>query len=67
MSDDYEPKQWRKRPVIITAQRMHEPFEVVTLEGTMQGGAGDWLITGVNGEQYPCKDEIFRKTYEAAQ
>ena len=25
---------------------------------------GDWIITGVQGEMYPCKDEIFRLTYE---
>lgn len=25
---------------------------------------GDWIITGVRGEKYPCKDEIFRQTYE---
>ena len=25
---------------------------------------GDWIITGVKGEMYPCKDEIFRLTYE---
>ena len=25
----------------------------------------DWIITGVKGEQYPCKDDIFRLTYEA--
>ena len=25
---------------------------------------GDWIITGVAGEKYACKDEIFRKTYE---
>jgi len=45
---------------------MREPFRVETLEGTMEGRAGDWLITGINGEQYPCADDIFRKTYEHA-
>lgn len=41
-------------------------FMVSTLEGTMTGKKGDWLIIGVNGEYYPCKDEIFQKTYEPA-
>ena len=27
----------------------------------------DWIITGVKGEQYPCKDEIFRLTYEVVK
>ena len=26
---------------------------------------GDWIITGIKGEKYPCKDEVFRMTYEA--
>ena len=30
----------------------------------MVGNPGDWLITGVAGEKYPCKDDIFRATYE---
>nr|DAK60873.1 MAG TPA: PGDYG protein [Caudoviricetes sp.] len=35
-----------------------------TLEGDMKAYAGDYIITGVNGEQYPCKPDIFEKTYE---
>ncbi len=66
MGSEYEPGKWRKRPVVVTAQRMREGFTVETMEGTMTGKPGDWLITGINGEQYPCDDEIFRKTYEAA-
>lgn len=31
---------------------------------TMVGGVGDWLITGVSGERYPCRDDIFQATYE---
>lgn len=38
--------------------------EIATLEGTMKADIGDWIITGVNGEQYPCKPDIFQKTYE---
>lgn len=37
---------------------------IETLEGTMRVGIGDWIIKGVNGEFYPCKDKIFQKTYE---
>lgn len=39
---------------------------VETREGTMRGNPGDWIIRGVAGEFYPCKNEIFEKTYEAA-
>jgi hypothetical protein len=35
-----------------------------TLEGEMLVSWGDWIIQGVNGELYPCKDVIFRKSYE---
>ena len=38
--------------------------EIKTLEGTMRANFGDWIIQGVNGEIYPCKNEIFQKTYE---
>lgn len=35
-----------------------------TLEGTHQAGKGDFVIKGVHGEFYPCKPDIFEKTYE---
>jgi len=36
-----------------------------TLEGTMRGNQGDYIIQGVKGEIYPCKPDIFEATYEA--
>lgn len=42
-------------------------YLIPTLEGTMKFQRGDMLITGVNGEIYPCKPDIFEKTYEAAE
>ena len=38
--------------------------DIMTLEGIMVGKVGDWIITGVKGEVYPCKDDIFKLTYE---
>jgi hypothetical protein len=38
-----------------------------TLEGKMVGGLGDWIITGVKGERYPVKDDIFKMTYERVE
>jgi hypothetical protein len=35
-----------------------------TFEGNIKVSEGDWIIKGVNGEFYPCKPEIFAKTYE---
>jgi hypothetical protein len=59
--------KYRKRPVVIEAARMDVPFQVHTLEGTMEGNPGDWLIKGVEGELYPCKDSVFQATYEAVE
>lgn len=42
---------------------MKEKFEVETLEGTMQGKAGDYLIIGIKGERYPCARDIFLESY----
>lgn len=41
-------------------------IDIETLEGKMTASIGDWIIKGVNGEFYPCKDEIFEKTYDPA-
>jgi len=38
-----------------------------TLEGIMQVTPGDWIITGVMGEHYPCKPDIFEMTYEPVE
>lgn len=37
---------------------------ISTLEGDMVVCPGDWVITGINGEKYPCKPDIFENTYE---
>lgn len=35
-----------------------------TLEGRMEARESDWVIKGVNGEFYPCRNDIFIKTYQ---
>lgn len=37
---------------------------IETLEGNMLASAGDWIIKGVKGEFYPCREDIFEATYE---
>ena len=39
-------------------------FTIHTLEGDLNISDGDFIIEGVNGEHYPCKPDIFDKTYE---
>ena len=56
--------RFRKKPVIIEAYQTEVEMVISTLEGDMIASPGDWNITGVNGEQYPCKPDIFEKTYE---
>lgn len=59
-------KRYRKKPVVIEAEGpITEPQDIVTLEGTMHASVGDYIITGVQGERYPCKPDIFEATYEA--
>jgi hypothetical protein len=40
-------------------------LSIQTLEGTMNASLGDYIICGVQGEFYPCKPDIFDKTYYA--
>ncbi len=47
-------------------QSPSECFVVPTLEGDMRVSKGDWIVTGVLGERYPCKPDAFDKTYEIA-
>lgn len=47
-------------------EQKKQPFLLIsTLEGIMRADYSDWVIQGVKGEIYPCKDEIFKATYEA--
>lgn len=39
-------------------------WQIDTLEGVMTAIPGDFIIKGVHGEFYPCKPDIFAKTYE---
>ncbi len=48
-------------------EHVPESIAIDTLEGQMNASAGDWIIKGINGEFYPCRDDIFRKTYEEVQ
>ena len=44
----------------------HDHGWIDTLEGGHNVCPGDWIITGVKGEHYPCKPDIFEQTYESA-
>lgn len=72
--------RFRKKPVVIEATQWFRSGDhpavlgneidgpwIPTLEGAMRVTPGDWIITGVQGEQYPCKPEIFAATYEPVE
>lgn len=60
-------KKYRKKPVVIEAYQTDKVLTIHTLEGDMIASKGDYIITGVDGEQYPCKPDIFEKTYEPVE
>ena len=66
-----EATQWFKdgdHPAVIKGKLNDGPiFWINTLEGDMMVVPGDWIITGVKGEHYPCKPDIFEMTYEVAE
>jgi hypothetical protein len=40
---------------------------IETLEGDMKANVGDYIIKGVNGEFYPCKPDVFFKSYKKVE
>lgn len=53
-----------KKTAIVAAVKMDCDFVVETLEGTMQGRAGDYLCRGIDGEYWPVAGHIFPRIYE---
>jgi hypothetical protein len=60
---DLDFNAYVKNPDPIQAVQIHEDFEVETMEGIMQGKAGDYLMKGIRGELYVCDQEIFKQSY----
>jgi hypothetical protein len=73
--------KYRKKPIVIEASQWFKPGDhpevstercpegfgqIQTLEGNHIVTPGDWIITGVAGEVYPCKPDIFEATYDPA-
>lgn len=69
--------KYRKKPIVVEAVQFFKEgdhpmvkkignfFIIETLEGAHVVTPGDYIIKGVAGEHYPCKPDIFEKTYEA--
>jgi hypothetical protein len=49
---------------IMYADEQAFAFDIGTLEGTMRGGLGWWIIKGIKGEFYPCAPDVFEESYD---
>jgi hypothetical protein len=55
---------YMKNPVVVQAyQYFGDDFDLPTLEGKYTVTEGYWIVTGVKGEKYPVRDDIFKETY----
>jgi hypothetical protein len=67
-----EATQWFKNgdhPMVYTKHGSASDLwgYIKTLEGEHIVTPGDWIITGIKGEHYPCKPDIFAATYEPVE
>jgi len=62
MLPDWVKENYEKGKIIFISDHV----EITTDEGVMRGEKNDYLIRGIKGEIYPCKPDIFEKTYELA-
>ena len=74
------PTRYRKKPIVVEAVQWwpgrtvrgventpHEdghPARCKTMEGYLGVNPGDYIITGIKGEHYPCREDVFLATYE---
>ena len=49
---------------IVTQETFQKEIFIKTLEGNMKVNENDYIVRGISGELYPCKPDIFEKTYE---
>lgn len=64
-------KQYRTAGAVGCSEFPHsdgtDQLVIWTLEGEHLVGWGDWIIQGIRGELYPCKNDIFLETYEKVE
>ena len=57
--------KFRKKPIVIEAYQTDKELIIQTLEGPLRAAPGDWIITGIRGEQYPCNQMCLKKHMNA--
>ena len=66
VSTSPERPEWLRGGNVL-ANHFEAILVIRTLEGDMTATKGDWIIQGVKGEIYPCKPDIFERTYDAVE
>lgn len=63
---EHEWSWWRRRPSVLQARQIDEPFSVQTPHGVVEGQAGDWVAIDANGDPYPIAADVFEAAFDAA-
>lgn len=65
-AEQFFPDQlpWPQGVMQVLKPSENDYYYIRTLEGPLNVIPGDWIITGIKGEKYPCKPDIFEMTYE---
>ena len=56
-----------RKTALVEAEQATEDGSIETAEGTMTYVAGDYICTGIQGERWPVKKDIFEATYEIVE
>mgnify|MGYP000654455013 CR=1 FL=1 len=63
LHDSVKHLSWEEYETLVKEKGL----KVFTLEGSHMASVGDFIIKGVANEVYPCKPNVFKKTYEAVE
>lgn len=66
-ADNFDLEYWNVKQRVYKDYQSKTGWSCDTLEGKHEVTPGDWIITGIKGEKYPCKPDIFDKTYEKVE
>ncbi|ADU30594.1 hypothetical protein [Evansella cellulosilytica] len=55
--------KYRRKPIIVDAVKITREMTINSSKGTLKGEPGDYLVTELNGEQYPCSAKEFENNY----
>ncbi len=61
--EEFTWQPYRVRPLAVWAMRMNTEFECRSLQGTLRGKEGDWMVRSEDGAEFPVPDEVFRRQY----